>query len=146
MQALPHQYQVSVHGKPEEALETSSGQLPGLKVTPPAQFGGPGDQWSPEDLLMASVANCLVLSFRAIAKASKFEWLDIDCVSEGTLDKVERQMKFTAITNKVSLRIPATESREKAEKLLNKAEESCLVSNSLSCERHLELNIAVEDE
>lgn len=141
MQALPHKYQLNVQGKPESSLNVSANNLPSLEVSPPAQFGGPGDQWSPEDLLIASSASCLVLSFKAIARASKFEWTDIECNAEGTLDKVERTTKFTEIVTKVKLTIPATESPEKAEKLLNKAEEVCLVSNSLSCESRIECEI-----
>lgn len=146
MEAFPHHYQVSVAGKPEDSLQTSADHLPTLQVSPPTQFGGPGDQWSPEDLLMASIANCLVLSFRAVAKAGRFEWLSIDCASEGILDRVERKIKFTHVTNKVTLTIASEDSREKAEKLLHKAEASCLISNSLSCETHLDIDILIEGE
>ena len=90
---------------------------------------------------MASISNCLVLSFRAIARASKLEWISIECVSDGELDKVERKVQFTNIMSKIRLFIPTTESKEKAEKLLIKAEGACLISNSLSCESRIECEI-----
>ena len=118
MKDLPHLYKVKVEGRPNNNLTVSAGNLPALEVAPPSQFGGPGDQWSPEDLLMASVANCFVLSFRAIAKASKLEWSSIECDSEGELAKDGKKIHFTKILTKAKLFIPSTENIEKAEKLL----------------------------
>ncbi|MEH6556689.1 MAG: OsmC family protein [Oceanicoccus sp.] len=143
MEKLPHLYRVNVSALPEDNLLVSADGLPALAVAPPRQFDGPGDQWSPEELLMAAVANCLVLSFRAIAKASSFEWLDIECQSEGVLDKVDRKMQFTTIKTYVKLTIAASDSAELANKLLHKAEEFCLVSNSLSSQTEIECEIIV---
>ncbi len=145
MEKLPHQYKVSVKGEPQEALLTCAENLPSIQVTPPAQFDGPGDKWSPEELLMASLANCLILSFRAIAKASGFDWLSIECESTGTLDKVGHKIQFTNVQTRARLTIASAEQIKKAEKLLNKAEETCFVSNTLSCPSHLEIEIVVDD-
>ena len=145
MQDLPHIYRVKSEGESESNLTARAEKLPDIIVAPPIQFGGPGDQWSPEALFMASIANCLVLSFRAIARASRFEWHSIECESEGELDRVERRVQFTKVLSKVRLSIPATENKEKAEKLLNKAEETCLISNSISCESHIECEIIFSD-
>lgn len=141
MQELPHSYSVTVEGAPEGLLNTGNEHLPALKVAPPAEFDGPGDQWSPEELLMAALANCLVLSFRAIASASKLEWLSIACEANGELDRVERRMLFTRVETRVSLRIPSAGQKEKAEKLLHKAEEICFISNSMTVQPELVCNI-----
>jgi peroxiredoxin-like protein len=146
MKDLPHIYKVIVAGNSESNLTVSAEKLPALEIAPPSQFGGPGDLWSPENLLMASVASCLVLSFRAIAKASKLEWLSIECESAGELAKDDKKIHFTNILTKAKLSIPATENIEKAKKLLNKAEETCLISNSLSCESRLEYEVIINGE
>ena len=143
MQDLPHHYSVRVQGESESSLAASAENLPTLNLAPPAQFGGPGDQWSPEDLLMASVASCFVLSFRAIARASRLEWLSIDCDSRGELDRVDRLTQFTSVHTTVSLVIPAGEDESKARKLLEKAEAACLITNSMSATVSLEVDIVV---
>lgn len=143
MLRLPHHYSIKVNGAPTGDLIASADHLPNLEVSPPLEFGGPGDKWSPEDLLMAAVANCLVLSFRAIAATSKLEWKSIECVSEGELNMVDGKMLFTKILSKVSLVILSQEDRAKAEKLLHKAEQTCLISNSLSAELILEPFITI---
>jgi len=143
MSDLPHLYKVNVAGTPDDNLITSANNLPDLTTAAPKSFGGPGDKWSPEDLLIAAVANCTVLSFKAIARASKMDWLSIECESEGVLDKVEKKMLFTRINTRVKLLIPSSTDTEKAVKLLNKAEEACLISNSLTAESHIECEIVV---
>lgn len=143
MHAFPHQYTVSVNAGASGTLSASGENTPELVVAPPLQFDGPGDQWSPEELLVAAVANCFVLSFRAITKASQFDWLGIQCSSVGTLDKVDRTLKFSAMETRVELTVPAGTDTETAEKLLHKAERTCLVSNSLDCEKTLHCSIVV---
>lgn len=146
MQDLPHLYTVKSQGKSTGNLVSRADNLPDIEVAAPMQFGGPGDQWSPEDLFMASIANCLVLSFKAIARASKLEWHSIECDSEGELDKVDRKVQFTNVLNKVRLFIPENESEEKANRILLKAEDTCLISNSLSCESRIECEIILGSE
>lgn len=144
MKALPHHYTVNVAGSPGSNLTVCANNLPTLEVAPPEQFDGPGDQWSPEELLMAAVANCLVLSFRAIAKASKLEWSSISCESQGELNSVERKIQFTTITTTARLVITAEGDKAKAEKLLNKAEQTCFISNSLSVESRFECDVVID--
>lgn len=144
MQQLPHNYSTSAKGESSGSLSVSCSGLPDISCAPPTQFGGPGDQWSPEDLLLASVSSCLILSFRAIARASKLDWIDIDCKVDGTLDRVERQVKFTELVSHVVLTIDTDTDPEKAGRLVEKAEQSCLISNSLNCPNHLTVEIKVE--
>ncbi|WP_211217179.1 OsmC family protein [Psychromonas hadalis] len=115
-----------------------------MSIAPPAEFDGPGDQWSPETLMMSAVAGCFILSFKAVSKFSKFEWVSIDCHSEGILDRVEKTTRFVQVTNKVKLVISEDSSKEKALTLLEKAEAICLVSNSLNATLKLECEIVVK--
>jgi len=103
METMLHLYSAFASGQPEGSLTLTSKQMPAIDVSPPEQFGGPNNEWSPEELLMASLSSCLVLSFRAIANMSKLEWSSIDCESNGTLDKVDKKIQFTSVTSVVKL-------------------------------------------
>jgi peroxiredoxin-like protein len=144
MQDLPHHYRVTASAEAEGNIALKGDALPQLVSAPPAEFGGPGDQWSPEHLLVASVADCFILTFRAIARASRLEWTDLKASAEGVLDRVERVTRFTAFNVNATLTVPAGTDLDKAKRLLEKAEATCLVTNSLSAETHLALDI-VED-
>jgi peroxiredoxin-like protein len=140
---FPHLYSVSAVASREGDVVLESDRLPPLSSAPPAEFEGPGDRWSPETLLVAAVADCYVLTFRAIARASKLRWLDLRCEVEGVLDRVERVTQFTEFRTRVWLRVPSDLDRQRAERLLRKAEETCLISNSLKGAHHLELTIGI---
>ena len=144
MQNLPHHYNVSAAADPESAVQLRSTGLPDLESAAPAEFGGPGDQWSPESLLVASVADCFVLSFKAIARASKFSWISLTCSVEGTLDKVERATQFTTFDLRASLTIPADMNEEMALRLLDKAEHLCLITNSLTADTRLTASVQTQ--
>ena len=141
MHPYPHTYVVDASARPEGDVAISSGQLPQLTTAPPTEFDGPGDRWSPETLLCASVANCMVLTFRAYARASKLEWKALKCRTQAVLENADGIPKFTRFVTHASLEIPASTQAAKARAILQKAEDRCLVANSLKGERHLEATI-----
>ena len=143
MQDLPHHYVVSAGAKVAGNVVLSGDGVADLESAPPAEFGGPGDQWSPESLLVAAVADCFILSFRAIARASRLEWDSLSCQVEGTLDRVERVTQFTGFAVTATLDVPADTDESKAQRLLEKAEQACLVTNSLKADSHLEATVRV---
>jgi organic hydroperoxide reductase OsmC/OhrA len=141
MHPYPHQYVVSASGRPTGDVTVSSDRLPDLATAPPAEFDGPGDRWSPETLLCAAVANCFILTFRAYARASKLEWTALECRTEAVLDNAGGVAQFTRFVTHAKLAVPAGVDAAKARPLLQKAEDRCLVANSLKGERHLEAEI-----
>jgi peroxiredoxin-like protein len=143
MEPFPHHYQVTAAANLDDNVILRAEDLPEIVTAAPAEFGGPGGQWSPESLLVAAVADCFILSFRAIARASSLEWTTLRCEASGTLDRVDRVTRFTHMAVSAVLTVPAGTDSEKAEKLLHKAEASCLISNSLSAERTLEAQVTV---
>jgi uncharacterized OsmC-like protein len=107
-------------------------------------MGGPGNFWSPETLTVAAVADCLVLTFKAIATLSNLSWTDVVCDAQGTLDRAEGVIRFTEIRLRLRLSLPADADTDKAMKVIHKAEKACLVGNSLKCARTLEVDVIQE--
>jgi organic hydroperoxide reductase OsmC/OhrA len=142
MHPFPHRYIVNAAVRPGGDVPLSTEGVRIIESAPPKEFDGPGNQWSPEALLTAAVADCFVLNFRAIAAASKFAWASLEARTEGTLDRVEGKMRFTRFDTHAKLHVPAGADVERAKKLLEKAELTCPVANSLSSERHLTVEVA----
>jgi organic hydroperoxide reductase OsmC/OhrA len=126
------------------ALDSSG--LEALSTAPPVQYDGPGDRWSPETLFIGAVVDCFALTFRAVAGASSLSWVDLACEGEGTLDRVDRQTRFTSLRLRAFLTVPQGTDSEKAARLLHKAEEACLITNSLTCPVTLEPNVSIEGQ
>jgi len=143
MQEFPHRYTVAAFARVEGEVTLESKGLVALASAAPAEFGGPGDHWSPETLLVAAAADCFTLGFRAIARASKLEWVSLRCQVEGTLDRVERVMQFTGFVVRAALQVPPGTDEARARSLLEKAEKTCLISNSLKGKCQLEASVEV---
>ena len=143
MQDFPHHYTVSAAAESESPVILKSSGLPDLATAGPPEFGGPGDVWSPETLLVGAVADCLVLSFRATARAGRLDWESLHCEVVGTLDKIERVTQFTGFDIHAELTVPAGNNTAKAERLLEKAEHHCLITNSLKAESRLKTRVLV---
>jgi organic hydroperoxide reductase OsmC/OhrA len=143
MHPYPHLYTVQASASPTGDVPVSSTGLPSLTTAPPAEFDGPGDRWSPETLLVAAVVDCFLLSFRGVARANKFAWDSLECSVDGKLDKVEGKTHFTQYVLRATLRVPAGTDEAKARQLLTRAEQVCLISNSLVGQRSLESTVVI---
>jgi organic hydroperoxide reductase OsmC/OhrA len=133
----PHLYVASAAGQADGPVAVTSPRLPEILSAPPAEFDGPGDAWSPETLFVAAIADCFILTFRALAKASHLEWTHLACRVEGVLDRAEGVTQFTRYTTHATLEIPAAGDEAKARALMERAEHRCLVANSLRGTRAL---------
>ncbi|MEM7304970.1 MAG: OsmC family protein [Pseudomonadota bacterium] len=143
MQPFPHHYTSKISGQESGHLLSQSPSCPDLHVAEPKEFGGNGEAWSPEQLFVTTVASCLILTFRVIAKASKFTWKDISCDAQGKLDRVDGANQFTHIDISVSLAINSEDDLKKAHRILTKAENQCLVKNSICSEVNFKNEIIV---
>jgi len=144
MQAYPHHYFASADAPAEGEISVKSPGLETLPSMPPAEFGGPGDLWSPETFLVAAIADCFILTFRAVARGARFEWNSVNCEVEGILDRVDRVTRFTEYHVKVTLRVPEGTDEHKAARLVEKSEHVCLVTRSLNGESKLFTTIVVD--
>jgi organic hydroperoxide reductase OsmC/OhrA len=104
----------------------------GIEVATPPEFpnGIPGI-WSPEHLFTAAVSSCLMTTFLSIAENSKLEFTHFECGAKGKLEKVEGKLMVSEIILEPVVTIVNEDDREKAERILQKSESACLISNSI---------------
>lgn len=145
MDPFPHHYACTATSKTDGDVGLESPDLPMLATAAPEEFGGPGDRWSPETLFVGSIATCFILTFRAVAQASKLAWLDLSCDADGTLDRVDRTTRFTEVHLRADLRVPEGTDPERARSLMDRAEHICLVTNSLTATVHLDAYVEVSE-
>jgi len=141
MHPYPHRYRATANAESAGRVSVSSPGLSSLETAPPPEFGGPGGAWSPETLLCAAVADCFILTFRAVARAARFEWQELECRVEGVLERVAGASQFTRYTTIARLGVPAGADAERARRLLEQAEHGCLIANSLQGTRALEIEV-----
>jgi organic hydroperoxide reductase OsmC/OhrA len=143
MQPFPHHYRVTGSGSATGDVALSADRVTTLRSASPAEFDGPGDRWSPETLLVGALADCFILTFRAIAKASQIPWTSLDCDVTGTLDRIDRVTQFTRFDISARLVVPAEEHAARARQAMEKAERVCLISSSLKGAIHLDAAVEI---
>jgi organic hydroperoxide reductase OsmC/OhrA len=141
MHPYPHTYAVSASGGEGGSVSVSSRALLRLETTPPPEFDGPEGFWSPETLLCGAVADCFILTFRSVSRAAHLRWVRLECHVEGMLERRDGVAQFTRFTTIAALTVPDDVDAAKARALLERAEQLCLVSNSLRGERTLQIQV-----
>jgi peroxiredoxin-like protein len=118
--------------------------LPSLDFGSPPEFGGPGGTWSPEHAFVTAANSCILLTFVAIAEFSKLSFQSLESSAKGVLEKVEGEgLQFTSIDVEVRVTVEKETDRSRAERLVAKAESSCLVSRSLKTPVRVKADVRV---
>jgi organic hydroperoxide reductase OsmC/OhrA len=142
MQDLPHRYEVNATAEPDGNVVLKIDDVPQLISAPAAKFGGPGDQWSPETLLVGAVLDSFI--FRNISLTSKLEWSNLETSAQGVLERVDKVNRFTSFTIRAALTVSPDTDTSRARQLLVKAEAACMIARSLLADIQLEADIIVE--
>ena len=114
-----------------------------INFSSPPEFQGEPGLWTPEHLLVASVATCFLATFRAVAENSKLQVIRLEVEAEGVLEKQEGGFRFTHVVVRPRLTIADAADQERAQRLLEKAERACLISRSLSSQVEMQATVEV---
>lgn len=128
-----HNYNVQLHWQEGRIGSLQSPELNDkiTVATPPEFEGGVPGIWSPEHLFTASVLSCFMTTFLAIAGFSKLEFESFDCEATGVLSKVDGKFKMTEVELRPRLVLTDESKMERAQRILEKAEANCLITNSI---------------
>lgn len=122
---FPHRYTVRLVGRQLVAPPRTP-----IAAGPPPQFGGSDRVWSPEELLVAAALECLWTTFDAYARHDALAVQDWSGTGVAVLDKGSPVPTFTSITLRVEL-VVAAGDEDRARRLLQTAEQRCIISNAL---------------
>ena len=132
-----HYYQVDVTWNHDRrgvlcSPELNKDALNCIEVATPPEFpkGIPGI-WSPEHLFTAAVSSCLMTTFLSIAENSKLMFTNFSCKAKGKLEQVDGKFIMTEVILEPVVTIADEKDRERAERVLQKSEAACLISNSI---------------
>ncbi len=112
-------------------------------ATPPDFPKGMPNIWSPEHLFTAAVSSCLMTTFLAIAENSKLDFSGFSCKSKGIMEKVDGKYLMTEVILEPTVTIKDEKDRERAERIVQKSEAACLISNSIKSKITMEVTINI---
>lgn len=127
-----HYYQVEVSWQTDrKGILTSAELETAIQVVTPPQFPkGVEKIWSPEHLFVAAVNSCLMTTFLSIAENSKLEFESFTSKAIGKLEIIDGKYVISEITL-MPIVTTNNENKQKAERVLQKSEANCLISNSI---------------
>lgn len=127
---------------PEPGAGGASRYTRDLLVEPPGKppilgsssraFKGDDARYNPEDLLLASLAECHVLTYLSLAARARLRVLALEVEASGVLGLVNGKMRFRAATLAVRTRVASADSVEAATALHEAAHAECFMSNSVN--------------
>lgn len=113
-------------------------------ATPPEFHKGIVGIWSPEHLFVAAISGCLMTTFLAIAENSILDFTSFSCQAIGKLEMIESKFMMSEILLKPMVVITNEIHRNKAIRILKKAEDACLITNSIKSKITMEMVIEVK--
>jgi len=144
MADVKHTFRTSVRWIGEKRGTESPPGLPDLAVATPPEFpGGHPGTWSPEHLFVAAAEVCLMTTFLAIAENSKLDFVSFGSEAEGDVEKTDQGFMVTQIRIRARVVIRDETVRDKAKRIVEKAEAACLISKSMKTPIHLEVEVTI---
>jgi peroxiredoxin-like protein len=142
-----HEYRVHAFGAGgRNGVVQAEGVLSSISFSPPPEFLGEPGRWTPEHFLVAAVASCFVSTFSGIAEKSRLEFASFKLDAEGVLGNADGTWRFTEIKLRPIVTVLKEEDRDRAIRVLEKAEKSCLIARSLQCKVTLFPGVQIEEE
>jgi len=142
-QAATFFYETEIEWKGERTGSIVAADLPAIGVGAPPEFNGQKGHWSPEQLLVASVNSCYMLTLLAIAENSKIPLTRFISSAKGKLEKVEGAgYQVTEITVKPKIVVTSAKDVERVSRIIDKAKQNCFISNSIKSAITLEPEIS----
>ena len=145
--SIEHDYEVTVNWHNDRKGLLSSPELnKQIEVATPPQFPkGIEGIWSPEHLFVAAINSCLMTTFLSIAENSKLEFTNFVSKSSGKLVMIEGKYIISEVTLQPKLTILNEKDRERAQRILEKSEAACLISNSIKSKIILKAEVIVAE-
>ena len=116
---------------------------PDIEVGSPPEFRGEPGMWSPEEMLVASLNTCLMLTFISLAGARKLEFVSYESSADGLLENVDGTFRITEVSVEPSLVLKSEADVETARAIMGEVEKHCFISNSISARVKLDPQLRV---
>ena len=117
---------------------------PEFEVAPPPQFGGPGGRWTPEHLFVGAATTCWLTTFLAYAEKSRLDVVAVEAEGEAIVERGDDgRVSIPRLLLRPRVTLAREEDRDKADKMIRKAEETCLIARAMRATVELEPEVLV---
>ncbi|MBM4404867.1 MAG: OsmC family peroxiredoxin [Chloroflexi bacterium] len=116
---------------------------PDIKVSSPPEFKGPEGNWTPENLYIAAIETCLMLTYLAYCRSRKVELASYTSAAEGVLEPISGVQIISKVTVRPKIVVKGQEHLAQAQEIASFVQEKCFISNSVESDVIVEPEISV---
>lgn len=142
MQPPAARHSATATGGPDGPIPVSTGGADTIETAVPGEAESPNGRWNPDALLMATVADGFVATFRSVARDNGLEWRHLTCHAED-LGTIDDDPETVDIALQVEVIVPGESQRADATRSLNEAEQGCRITQLLRCRVRLSQQVTV---
>ena len=106
---------------------------PPIAVSAAPQYKGDPAKTNPEELFLASLATCQLLSYVALAARAGVDVVAYDDDAQATLAIADKKMRVTEVVLRPRITLAAGADTAKARALVDTAHQACFIANSVAC-------------
>jgi organic hydroperoxide reductase OsmC/OhrA len=117
---------------------------PAVEVSAAPQYRGDPTRLNPEELFVAALASCQLLTYLALARGAGVTVRRYEDHAAGTLAIADRKMRMTEVRLRPRITISAGSDQGTARGLVEKAHDGCFIANSVACTVRIEPEIVAE--
>jgi organic hydroperoxide reductase OsmC/OhrA len=117
---------------------------PPLEIAPAPQYRGDPSRLNPEELFVAALTSCQLLTYLALAPRAGITVLAYEDRPLGTLAVADKKMRMTDVLLRPRITVAPGTDEAKALALVESAHEACFIANSVACPVRLEPEIVVD--
>jgi len=128
------QYETTVVWKAAKEGKLHAGGNPEVCVAAPPDFGGPHNDWSPEQLLAGAAGAGLMTSALYYLERAGVDLRSYMSNATVTIDKTGEGVAFTEVLVEISMAVADEGDMKKARNAVLCAEKTCPISKALQCQ------------
>ncbi len=115
-----------------DSLVTFSGRPP-LPMSAAPEYQGDGTRVNPEELFVASLSTCQMLTYLFEAARAGVHVLSYTDEADGELTLKDGRMRMVRVTLRPNIVIDPNSDMERATALVDRAHDGCFIANSINC-------------
>jgi organic hydroperoxide reductase OsmC/OhrA len=114
---------------------------PSLRISSPPEFRGEVNVWTPEDLFVASLETCFLMTFAGLIERRHLAVEAYYSMSEGLLEYGDDGYRFTKVTIRPTVIVTNMTVVPPVMEALSDAKRTCLIARSVNTEIVLEPDV-----
>jgi organic hydroperoxide reductase OsmC/OhrA len=140
------QYETTVVWKAAKECKLHAGGNPEVRVATPPDFGGPHNDWSPEQLLAGAVGASLMTSTLYYLERAAVDLHSYMSNVTVIIDKASEGLTVAEVSVVISMAVADEGDMKKTRNAVLCAEKTCPISNALQCPVRVYANVRSPDK